>query len=151
MTENVKKIIKMMKNEGKSGVGKWIEAFSYVTHNTLLIINVLELSKHSRTEVEVPCLLLRDHRSKMSRNLEEVELELADIQPEPIRRRICMPLKIKQAFCPAIKNGSIKKLADCHHEHRRIFHKPMNKKFYHRLKAIGTLIFFLVLSTGSRK
>ena len=93
-----------------------------MTHNTLLIINVLELSKHSRTEVEVPCLLLRDHRSKMSRNLEEVELELADIQPEPIRRRICMPLKIKQAFCPAIK------------------------RFYHRLKAIGTLIFFLVLS-----
>ena len=85
----------------------------------------------------------------MSREM--VELELADIQPEPIRRRICMPLKIKQAFCPAIKNGSIKKLADCHHEHRRIFHKPMNKKFYHRLKAIGTLIFFLVLSTGSRK
>ena len=69
-----------------------------MTHNTLLIINVLELSKHYRTEVEVPCLLLRDHRSKMSRNLEEVELELADIQPEPIRRRICMPLKIKQSF-----------------------------------------------------
>ena len=106
-----------------------------MTHNTLLIINVSQLLKHSRTEVEVPCLLQRDHRSKMSREVEMVELELADIQPEPIRRRNCMSLEIKQAFCRGIKNGSFKRVAHCQHEHRRIFRRPMDRKFFNRLKV----------------
>ena len=49
--------------------------------------------------------------------------------------RVCMPLDLKQLFCRGIRDGSIKKLSDCHHMHMRIFHKPMAKKTFQRLKV----------------
>ena len=66
----------------------------------------------------------------------ERELVFKDAKPEPLPpTRVHMSLENKKRFCRAIKNGSIKRLSDCHHMHRKLYHRPMEKKTYQRLKV----------------